>query len=379
MPTDRPLRILHLTAHTEPGGLSRYIHDLALAMHEEGHDVRVAGNRGGWHWLFESAPFPFIELPLDKGVFSLWRASRALRRYLSEHPVDVIHSHYRRTTFVARRLQKKRRPPILYTLHLSDIPIHGRAGLGGDFGDHVHVASAQARQWAIDSAHIPADQITTIPHGIHLEKFPIATPADKTVALAQFNLASDDRVAIYVGRLDTPKNEDWLLDVAERSRETIRNLKILIAGTGPHEAAFLAEIQTRNLQTRVLALGERKDPLAVYQAADAMLLPSQREGFSLANTEAMAVGVPVCRTRTAGSAELIIDGVNGRITPIEREAFITTAIEFLRDDDALKQMSAAAPAHIREHFSFDRQLHETIALYRKLAACDISRPDGSYE
>ena len=132
------MRILHLTAHSEPGGLSRYIHDLALAMHKEGHDVRVAGNRGGWHWLFESAPFPFIELPLDKGLFSMWRASRALRRYLREHPVDVIHSHYRRTTFVGRRLQKKGRPPILYTLHLSDIPVRGR-GPGGDFGDHVQL------------------------------------------------------------------------------------------------------------------------------------------------------------------------------------------------------------------------------------------------
>src|SRR3954470_20193939 len=97
---DRPLRILHLTAHSEPGGLSRYIYDLSLAMHQAGHDVRVAGNRGSGHRMFEGAPFPYIELPLDQGPLQMWRAARALRRHLREHPADVIHSHYRRTNWI---------------------------------------------------------------------------------------------------------------------------------------------------------------------------------------------------------------------------------------------------------------------------------------
>jgi glycosyltransferase involved in cell wall biosynthesis len=375
--TLRPLRILHLTAHTEAGGLSRYIHDLALAMHHQGHDIRVAGNRGQWHRLFESAPFPFIELPLDKGPRKLWQAARALRRYLKDFPADIIHSHYRRTTFVARRLQKNHHPPILYTLHLSDIPLGWRARLLGDFGDHIHVASAQAKDWCINAAKIAPEKISLIPHGIHLEKFPIATPEDKAAARAQFNLAPDDRVAVYVGRLDTPKNETWLLDVAEQSRQTIPNLKILIAGTGPHEASFKKEIQFRDLQSRVILPGEQENPLPVYQAADAMLLPSQREGFSLATAEAMAVGVPVCRTATAGSAELITDKVNGRITPIDRHAFISTAIEFLSDKTGLQRMSDNAPTHIREHFSFERQLNAMTQLYHQLAACGLERSDRS--
>src|SRR5436190_1610732 len=86
---DRPLRILHLTAASEAGGLSRYIYDLSLAMHELGHDVRVAGNRGAGHRLFEGAPFPYLEVPLDKGPLQMWRASRALRRHLAQNPADV--------------------------------------------------------------------------------------------------------------------------------------------------------------------------------------------------------------------------------------------------------------------------------------------------
>jgi glycosyltransferase involved in cell wall biosynthesis len=81
----------------------------------------------------------------------------------------------------------------------------------------------------------------------------------------------------------------------------------------------------------------------------------------------MSVGVPACRTHTAGADELIVDQVTGRVTPIDREAFVATAIDFLTDADALRRMGRAAAEHVREHFTFDRQVRDTLALYRRLA------------
>jgi glycosyltransferase involved in cell wall biosynthesis len=372
----RPLRILHLTAHSEPGGLSRYIHDLSLAMYRLGHDVRVAGNRGGWHWLFEQAPFPFIEVPLDRGPLQLWNGVRRLRRHLAGHPVDVLHSHYRRSTLVGRRLQSEpNRPPLLFTIHLSDIPMHWRARMFPDFGDHVHVASGETRRWSIEQAGVEPSKISMILHGVQVERFPVADEAARAAARRQFGLADTDRVAAFVGRLDHPKNEDWLLDLADRSRAALPNLKILIAGTGPHEAELRRQVRLRNLTERVFPLGERPDPLSVYQASDALLLPSMREGFSLVTAEAMSVGVPVCRTRTAGSAELIVEGVTGRTTDIDREAFVRGATEFLADAPSLRRMSTVAAAHVRERFTFDRQLHQTVELYYRLAGLAVP-PDA---
>ena len=126
-------------------------------------------------------------------------------------------------------------------------------------------------------------------------------------------------------------------------------------------------INHRGLGDRV-TLMDHSDPLTVYQSADAMLLPSQREGFSLMAAEAMAVGLPVLRTRTSGSTELIIEGVTGRSTPIQRTAFVSAAIEFLSDRASLRKMGAAGAAHVREHFPFERQVSETMALYERLAA-----------
>src|SRR5580700_9260768 len=178
------MRILHLTAGSDAGGVSRYIFDLCTAMSAAGHEVAVAGERGAWHDLFEGTPFPWIEAPLKGNPLTLMRAARSLREYLADHPVDLLHCHYRKTTLVARRIQKTIRVPILYTLHLSHMPLGGAWRWLTDFGDFVHSPSGEGRQWLIEQACVPPERISVIPHGVHIERFPIATPEQKTRARA---------------------------------------------------------------------------------------------------------------------------------------------------------------------------------------------------
>jgi glycosyltransferase involved in cell wall biosynthesis len=365
-PPDR-LSILHLLAGSDAGGLSRYVFDMCSALHAAGHRVAVAGERGAWHWLFEKAPFPWIEVPLKGSPLKLGKSHNVLRRYIMANPVHVLHTHYRRATIVARALQYHRKLPILYSVHLSHITIAGPRRWLSDFGDHTHCAATEALFWLVQEARVPAKKITYIPHGIHPAKWPVADEATRLKARTALGLKGNDRVAVYVGRLDTPKNERWVIDVAEQGRHTIPNLKILMAGDGPHESQVRKRIAADNLGDRVILLGHT-DPLQVYQAADALLLPSAREGFSLVCAEAMAVGVPVLRTKTSGTAELIHEDITGRAVPIDHDAFVHAGVEMLAlPDHRLRQMGAAASQHVRTHFTFERQLDQTLALYRRLA------------
>ncbi|MCE9589198.1 MAG: glycosyltransferase family 4 protein [Planctomycetes bacterium] len=363
---DRPLRILHLTAGSDAGGLSRYIFDMCSAMKERGHQVAVAGEKGAWHWLFERAPWPWIDVPLKGNPIALWKASSRLTHWMSAHPVDLIHTHYRRASLVARRLQRGFGVNILYTLHLSNISLSGVNRFLSDFGDHTHAASADAVKWLVESARVPQERITLIPHGIDPARFPRATAQDQLAARHKFDVPADALVAAFVGRLDTPKNEEWLLDLAARSHAALPSLVILMAGEGPHEAALRARIQKEGLAQRVRLLGHQ-DPLPVYQAADAVLLPSAREGFSLVCTEGMCVGRPVLRTQTSGTSEHIIESVTGHSVPIDRTAFLDAATVFLSDRAALERMGGAASEHVRQNLTFDRQFDDTLALYRRLS------------
>ena len=361
------MRILHLTSGSDAGGVSRYLFDLCSAMQAAGHQVAIAGQKGSWHEMFRTAPWPWIEAPIKGGPLGLLKASRILRRYLDENPVYLLHTHYRKATLVARRLQKNVNVPVLYTLHLSHMSLGGSRRWLSDFGDHTHAAASDARDWLIDQARIPPERISLIPHGIHTERFPVPDAATKRDARAKLGLADDDLVALYLGRLDYPKNESWLIDLAAMSRESLPRLRVLLAGDGPNENEVRNQIERQGLQNRVWMLGHR-EPLPLLHAADALLLPSQREGFSYACAEAMCAGVPVLRTRTSGTKELIIEGTTGRSVPIDHQAFLHAATEFLSDKSSLQTMGIAAAAHIRRDFTFNRQLTETIAMYKRLTA-----------
>ncbi len=365
------MRILHLTAGSDAGGLSRYIHDLCRALVKRGHSVAVAGQRGADHDLFAQAPWPWIDLPLKGGFLALGRSARQLRR---DFPWDLMHVHYRRPMLVARGVARHTHTPILYTLHLSDLPLWGPWRWLSDFGDHTHAPSADGQRWLIERAGVDPQRISLIPHGVDPERFPRTTPAEKARARRQLRLPPQGPVALFVGRFDTPKNEDWLLDVARATEACQPQPHLLLVGGGPHQGALEAQIRGRGrgpgpgrgLQGRVSLYGYT-DPLPFYQAADCLLLPSGREGFSLVCAEAMSTGLAILRTRTAGVTETVVEGITGRSVPIDRSAFVQAAVEMLQlPPEALARMGQAAAAHVRAHLSFERQVDDTIALYRRL-------------
>jgi glycosyltransferase involved in cell wall biosynthesis len=366
MSNPSPLRVLHLTAGSDAGGVSRYLFDLCSSMHAQGHEVRIAGEHGAWRGLFDKAPWPWIELPLKGNLPALWRCARELRHILREHPADIIHAHYRRATLVARRLGATHRPPILYTLHQPGISLAGPRRWLSDFGDFVHVPSEEAWEWLIECAGVPPEQMTLIPHGVDPARFPFPDETTRAAARSQLGLPADVTVAAFVGRLDVPKNEEWILDVSAAAKVKLPNVHFLIAGDGPHEEAVRQRIATEQLGDRVKVLGYR-DPLPVYHAADALLVPSLREGFCFAAVEAMSTGIPVLRTRTGGTMSQIVEDITGRSTPIDRDEFLTAAIEFLADRAALRRMGHAAAAHVRGTLTFELQIERTIAMYRRIA------------
>ena len=254
-PPDR-LSILHLLAGSDAGGLSRYVFDLCSALHAQGHRVAVAGERGAWHWLFEKAPFPWIEVPLKGSPLKLFKSHNVLRRYMLANPVHVLHTHYRRATIVARALQYHRKLPILYSVHLSHITIAGPRRWLSDFGDHTHCAATEAKFWLDPGRPRPGEEDHLHPARHRPGEMAASrTSDDGSPRERQLGLKPDDRVAVYVGRLDTPKNERWVIDVADHARHTIPNLKVLMAGDGPHESQVRKRIAADNLGDRVILLG----------------------------------------------------------------------------------------------------------------------------
>ncbi len=148
------------------------------------------------------------------------------------------------------------------------------------------------------------------------------------------------------------RSEERTMDGQPGRARALNLWYVLMKGEGPARGGIEKDCIARAVQQRVKILGPR-DPIDVYQAADALLLSSRQEGFSLVCAEAMCVGTPIFRTRTAGTEELVIENVTGRSVPIDHEAFIAGAPRFPQrcPTETLRQMGAAGqPTRAEELF-----------------------------
>lgn len=96
-------------------------------------------------------------------------------------------------------------------------------------------------------------------------------------------------------------------------------------------------ISKNGLQDRVHLRGTTKNMGKVWQEADIFAFPSHHEGFPLALSEAMGVGIPAVGFASCSSVnELIKDQVNGFLVPDGAEAF-SKALAFLMKDSELRR------------------------------------------
>ncbi len=362
-----PLRILHLTGASDLGGVSRYLLQLCAGLAEHGHEAVLGGARGELHHAFEQAGLQWLDVPLNGHLPALLGSQQTLYEKLAGQRVDLIHTHYRKAAWVGRQLAQRLNVPMLFTLHLTGIPMHWPWRQLSDWGDRTHVPSEQARQWLMAEAEVCSSKITKIPHGIEVTQFEQVNADRRALARQSLNLPHDAVVGVYVGRFDVPKNVHWLVNLVSQAHQWQPALRILLVGEGPHRKLLEEQIDRRGMADRVTLL-PYQDPVQVYHAADLMLLPSAAEGFSYVCAEAMCCGIPVLRTRTAGWHEQIIEDVTGCSTEVDHEAFIQKAISLLKDPSQLAPMGQAAATHVRTHLAFEQQVAQTLHLYQRMTS-----------
>jgi len=149
-------------------------------------------------------------------------------------------------------------------------------------------------------------------------------------------------VFVFVGRIVADKGVREL--VAAFRRIKMQDAHLLLVG--PHEpdhdplgSATLSAIAG---DCRIHSVGLQRDVRPWLAAADALVLPSYREGFPNVVIEAGAMGLPSIVTDINGSREIIADGRNGIIVPPRDTDALAAAMERLTCDPAERERMADA-------------------------------------
>jgi glycosyltransferase involved in cell wall biosynthesis len=196
--------------------------------------------------------------------------------------------------------------------------------------------------------------ITVMARGVDTALF---NPARRNAELrARWGVGERDLVATCVGRLAPEKNLDLLLQTWTALRRQRPDARLLLVGDGPSRAELAAA------HGEVIFAGMRhgEDLAAHYASADLFLFPSLTETYGNVIAEALASGLGVVAFDRAGAADLIEDGVSGRLAPGEdAAAFVGLALELANDPARLAAMRARAPAAVAD-FDWER-IHDLFA------------------
>lgn len=206
-----------------------------------------------------------------------------------------------------------------------------------------------------------AGRVLTIPHGVDQDRFrPDA--GQRAATRERWGLADGDHVALFVGG-DWPRKG---LPHAIRAVAAAGRWHLVVVGEGDREHhRRLAE--SLGVGERVLFDGTSAEPAREFAAADAFILPTDYETFSLVTYEAAATGLPLLVSRVNGPDELIVDGVNGFFLDRDHERTGRLLRQLGDDPQQRRSMGSAALEAVRR-YTWTAAVDAHLALYAKLAS-----------
>ena len=174
---------------------------------------------------------------------------------------------------------------------------------------------------------------------------------------------------VYMGRLAADKGVLETVEAVRILRDRGIDVSLTIAGSGSAEHEIAQAIAAKRLSDRAALVGAVFGPAKqqLWRQADALALPTAREGLPYALLEAMAASVVPVVSPVGAIPDVVQNEVNGLLVPARDAPALANALERLANDRGLlHSLACAARLRIVNHYSLVRLAEELDALYARL-------------
>ena len=351
--------IVHFVENLERGGLERTVIDLISAQRAMGHRCRVV-------CLYEPGQLAVELQEQDVEVEACrkrrgmdWRGMRRVRDALKRMPGAVLHTHNAGAHYHA----------VLAALGLPfACVVNTRHGMGVNGprnrkewlyrrsmpGTDYVVGVCEAVRRCFEGQGVrPRKALLAIPNGIRLERFTPSTSEARSGLAEEMGWHSDSLVIGTVGRLQPVKDQVRLLHALHALRSQVARAVLVIVGDGSMRAELERKAESLGLSDSVRFLGDRDDVPRLLSGMHVFALPSRSEGYSLALLEACASALPIVATDVGGNADIVRDGINGRLVAQGDESALASALcELCLDPPLAERMGRSGREWVLTEGSF---------------------------
>jgi len=368
----RPLRVLHVLEALE-GGTSRHVVDLVRWTPEVDQHVAIPERRVGGVTDEAAAPalrahgaeIHPVAMTRSPATAANARSLAALVRLVRRTRPDVVHVHSSIGGLLGRVAAAATRVPAVYTPNgVTDV----RAGVLVEQA----LRPVTARLVAVSTSEadrvrrlrlVRADRVRVVANGIDLERDP--QPFDLR---AHIDVPAAVPLVGTISRLVPQKDPLTWVAMAARVVEQVPDAHFVVVGDGALRDEVTAAVATAGLDGRLHLVPHLPEADRALTSLDVFVMASIFEGAPYAPMEAMRAGVPVVLTDVAGSADLVDDGIDGRIVPARDPGALAAAVvEQLTDRALAAERATRARTTVAERFGGPEMGRRTRAVYAELA------------
>src|SRR6185437_13143700 len=248
---------------------------------------------------------------------TLYRAMR--KRFVAllkeGHRFDLIDAHYFYPDGVAAvRLAREFNLPVTVTARGTDLnlipefPAPRKMILDAASKADGMITVCQALKDTLIEMGVADERVTVLRNGVDLDLF---RPIDRAAARSALGLSR--RTLASVGLLIDRKGHHHII----RALKDLPDNDLLIAGDGPDRRALERLVVEEGVADRVRFLGsvDQNRLREIYNAVDALVLASSREGWANVLLESMACGTPVVASAVWGTPEVVARPEAGVLMP----------------------------------------------------------------
>ncbi len=318
----RVLVVTNITPDPAVPGRGSFVRDQVEALGRRGVDAEL------------------LSFPLGKRA--LVRSVGQIRRRLRARPFDVVHAHYGLAGWAASLAGAR---PLVVTFHGTDVRHRVVGPLSRRLLRRIDLAAGASRALFAEEAGRPglprnlAGAVAVLPTGADLDRF---SPTPRTEARRRLALDPEGRYLLFPAAPARPeKRHDLAAEVARRT-----GAELLTVGAA--EPARMRDW---------------------VNAAAAVIVTSENEGFGLAAVEALACDVPILST-PVGVAPMLLNGVQGcLVEKFDAETWSRVARHHLDAPDP-----RIAGRERARWFSASLMADRVVAAYRELL--EAGEPDN---
>ena len=173
---------------------------------------------------------------------------------------------------------------------------------------------------------------------------------------------------MFSGRIVPVKNPEFFARVCAGVKANLGSCRVLIIGEGDEglKTAMREIFEKTGVEYEFAGFIPHEALPDYYAQARLLLLPTSADCWGVVINEAMLAGTPVITTEmTAAAGELVLDGQNGYVLPLDEEAWIQAVVKILRDPEEWERFSTNGQGKVRE-FNYDNAAAGILSAFKYL-------------